>query len=65
MEAKQRATVKALAAALLFGAAGPSSKLLLDELSPMTLAGLLYLGAALATDSHRHVPDLHHRHAHG
>ncbi len=36
----------ALAAALLFGAATPASKHLLGTLSPFTLAGLLYLGAA-------------------
>jgi drug/metabolite transporter (DMT)-like permease len=39
----------ALAAALLFGASTPASKLLLDGLSPQQLAGCLYLGAALAT----------------
>lgn len=37
----------ALLAALLFGAATPASKLLLDSLAPFQLAGLLYLGAAL------------------
>ena len=41
--------VLALLAALLFGASTPASKLLLEELSPLRLAGLLYLGAALAT----------------
>ena len=35
------------AAALLFGSATPASKLLLDHVPPITLAGLLYLGAAL------------------
>jgi drug/metabolite transporter (DMT)-like permease len=38
----------ALAAALLFGAATPASKLLLASFGPFSLAGLLYLGAALA-----------------
>jgi len=39
-----------LAAAALFGASTPASKLLLDgRVGPVTLAGLLYLGAALAT----------------
>lgn len=38
----------ALAAAALFGAATPLSKLLLGRTDPFTLAGLLYLGAALA-----------------
>lgn len=39
-----------LAAAALFGASTPASKLLLDgSVGPLTLAGLLYLGAGLAT----------------
>jgi len=38
----------ALLSAALFGAATPLSKLLLRDLSPFTLAGLLYLGAAVA-----------------
>ncbi len=37
----------ALVSALLFGASTPASKLLLADLSPFQLAGLLYLGAAL------------------
>jgi len=37
----------ALLAAALFGAATPASKWLLDTLTPLQLAGLLYLGAAL------------------
>jgi drug/metabolite transporter (DMT)-like permease len=37
----------ALAAAALFGAATPVSKLLLASISPFQLAGLLYLGAAV------------------
>jgi drug/metabolite transporter (DMT)-like permease len=36
-----------LAAAALFGASTPASKALLDGIGPLTLAGLLYLGAAL------------------
>jgi drug/metabolite transporter (DMT)-like permease len=36
-----------LAAALLFGASTPLAKVLLDRIGPFTLAGLLYLGAAL------------------
>lgn len=39
----------AILAALLFGASTPASKVLLSELSPLQLAGLLYLGAALGT----------------
>jgi len=39
-----------LAAAALFGASTPAAKLLLDgSVGPLTLAGLLYLGAGLAT----------------
>ena len=38
----------ALLSAALFGAATPASKLLLADFSPFQLAGLLYLGAALA-----------------
>ena len=37
----------ALVSALLFGASTPLSKLLLEQVSPFQLAGLLYLGAAL------------------
>jgi drug/metabolite transporter (DMT)-like permease len=37
----------ALLSAALFGAATPASKWLLGELTPLQLAGLLYLGAAL------------------
>lgn len=39
----------AVLAALFFGASTPASKVLLGELSPLQLAGLLYLGAALGT----------------
>jgi drug/metabolite transporter (DMT)-like permease len=37
----------ALLAALLFGAAAPASKGLLEAFSPLQLAGIMYLGAAL------------------
>jgi drug/metabolite transporter (DMT)-like permease len=37
----------ALGSAALFGAATPVSKLLLEDLTPLQLAGLLYLGAAV------------------
>jgi drug/metabolite transporter (DMT)-like permease len=37
----------AVLSAMLFGAATPASKLLLADLTPFQLAGLLYLGAAL------------------
>ena len=37
----------ALLSAILFGASTPAAKVLLENISPFTLAGLLYLGAAL------------------
>ncbi len=41
---------RCLLAAALFGASTPASKLLLDDrMGPLTLAGLLYLGAGVAT----------------
>lgn len=40
-------TVFALAAALLFGASAPFSKLLLEDIQAVTLAGLLYLGCGV------------------
>jgi len=40
---------QALLAALLFGASTPASKWLLASATPLQLAGLLYLGAALGT----------------
>jgi drug/metabolite transporter (DMT)-like permease len=42
------AVLACLSAALLFGAATPLSKQLLGDMGAFTLAGLLYLGAALA-----------------
>jgi drug/metabolite transporter (DMT)-like permease len=55
-----RAIIQAFVAAALFGAATPASKLLLADLSAQALAGLLYLGAAVAT-----APSLLRRRAHG
>jgi drug/metabolite transporter (DMT)-like permease len=43
----QRYAFLALAAAALFGASTPLAKLLLEEVSPIVLAGLLYLGSGL------------------
>ena len=40
--------LQALAAALLFGASAPFSKLLLVSIDPLVLAGLLYLGSGMA-----------------
>jgi drug/metabolite transporter (DMT)-like permease len=42
------AALRVLLAAALFGSSAPASKLLLASFGPFTLAGLLYLGAALA-----------------
>lgn len=43
----QRYAFAALAAAALFGASTPLAKLLLGEVSPVVLAGLLYLGSGI------------------
>ena len=43
----QRYAVFALAAAALFGASTPLAKLLLGDLPPLALAGLLYLGSGM------------------
>jgi drug/metabolite transporter (DMT)-like permease len=45
---KTRGALFGLAAAALFGASAPLSKRLLPEVSPLVLAGLLYLGAGLS-----------------
>jgi drug/metabolite transporter (DMT)-like permease len=42
-----RAAAPALAAALLFGASTPVAKLLVGQVPPLLLAGLLYLGSGL------------------
>jgi drug/metabolite transporter (DMT)-like permease len=46
--AKAPLQVLALASGILFGLATPASKVLVGDLGPYVLAGLLYLGAALA-----------------
>src|SRR5262249_49751732 len=43
-----RATAYCLAAAVLFGSSAPAAERLSGALAPLTLAGLLYVGAALA-----------------
>ena len=48
MHGRVTAVLLALLSAALFGVATPASKMLLEELTPFQLAGLLYLGAALA-----------------
>jgi drug/metabolite transporter (DMT)-like permease len=47
----------ALAAALLFGASTPFAKQLLHDISPMLLAGLLYLGSGIGLSTARLVRD--------
>ena len=44
---RHRGAILALASALLFGASTPFAKLLIGEVSPWVLAGLLYLGSGL------------------
>ncbi|MFN8549038.1 MAG: DMT family transporter [Candidatus Eisenbacteria bacterium] len=45
---RDRSRLACFVAAVLFGASTPAAKLLLDRVEPFTLAGLFYLGAALA-----------------
>lgn len=44
-----RGTARCALAALLFGASTPAASVLARDISPLPLAGLLYLGAAMAT----------------
>ena len=53
---KTRGALCGLAAAALFGASAPLSKKLLPEVSPLVLAGLLYLGAGLGLAAGRGAP---------
>ena len=61
----QRYAFLALAAAALFGASTPLAKLLLESVSPVVLAGLLYLGSGLGLGLLRLArgPDSHQREA--
>jgi len=47
MRASRSAVIAALLAALLFGASTPFAKILAGDVSPILLAGLLYLGSGL------------------
>ena len=47
MDEKQRSYVSILLAAFFFGISTPVAKLLIIDISPIALAGLLYLGAFL------------------
>src|SRR6476659_8260941 len=55
----RRGAVRCLAAAVLFGAAAPAASELAGEMPTLVLAGLLYLGAAMAVlpSVLRHRPD--------
>jgi drug/metabolite transporter (DMT)-like permease len=53
----------AMGAAALFGASTPAAKLLLRDLSPFMLSGLLYLGAAIALSAYRFLPAFESREA--
>jgi len=52
---KRKGIVAALAAALLFGASTPFAKLLLGDIGPWLLAGLLYLGSGIGLTAVRMV----------
>lgn len=43
----RRGVVYALAAAVLFGASTPAAKLVMDDVAPLLMAGLLYLGSGI------------------
>lgn len=53
LAAQARGAALGLAAAALFGLSAPVAKVLLGEVSPVLLAGLLYLGAAIGLWTHR------------
>lgn len=50
-----RSILIALASAALFGLSTPLAKLLLAEVPPVALAGLLYLGSGIGLLAWRHV----------
>lgn len=52
---RQPGVLAAFGAAVLFGAGTPLAKLLLDEVSPWLLAGLLYLGSGIGLTLYRHL----------
>ena len=51
----QPGVAAALSSAVLFGAGAPLAKWLLDEISPLMLAGLLYLGSGVGLASYRFI----------
>jgi drug/metabolite transporter (DMT)-like permease len=48
LKLRMNPAAQAIIAALLFGASAPLSKLLLADISPVMMAGMLYLGSGLA-----------------
>ena len=52
----RRGALRCLLAAMLFGASAPAASVLSEDMAALTLAGLLYLGAALAV-----APAVHRR----
>ena len=52
-----RSVLYALAAAALFGASTPFAKLLVGEISPLLLGGLLYLGSGMGLSVARIIRD--------
>lgn len=52
---RQRGVLSALGAAALFGAGTPLAKLLLNDVSPWMLAGLLYLGSGFGLTVYRRI----------
>ena len=50
----------ALSAAALFGVSTPVAKLLVGEISPLLLGGLLYLGSGLGLAIADRIAKLHH-----
>jgi drug/metabolite transporter (DMT)-like permease len=61
----ERPLLAVLAAAALFGASTPLAKLLLGELHPIALAGLLYAGAFLGLAAYRFAERIFLRSEHG
>lgn len=57
----QRHAIYVLAAAALFGASAPIAKLLLLQVSPLTLAALAYCGGGLALTAARMIPRVRSR----
>ncbi len=61
---EQKPEVQAIAAAVLFGASAPLTKLLLGQIQPVFLAGLLYLGSGIGLLPTRYVLHLRSENSH-